>query len=322
MSPRVGVALSSDFSELDDGWPLLRASLVAAGFEPVLVVWDQDDPSAYELDLVLVNYCWGYVTRRSVFLAWAEKMAARSVLMNPFRALRWNSDKIFLVDLAAGGVPIVPTTFVRPGQPWSAPRDDYVVKPSVGSGGWWAARYSQSAPEVAERHIAMLHAAGQTVMVQPYQRAIDMTGETAVVFFGGEASHAVHKAALLEADVGPIDALWKREVITAVAAPEDHLEVAKLAMEAVLRCVGETAYARVDVIDGNDGSPLVLEVELVEPSLFLPTSEWASARLAHVVQELLRRAGEPTSGRWQARESAAGPGHFPHRNPAGFRDGM
>lgn len=291
---RVGVAVSSDFTELDDGWPLLRSALVAARCDPVLVVWDQDDATEYGLDLVLVNYCWGYVSRRSEFLAWAEQVATRSLLVNPVRALRWNSDKIYLADLAAAGVPVVATTFVRPGQSWSAPAADYVLKPSVGGGGWWTARYAHSAREAAERHVAMLHAAGQTVMLQPYQRAIDTTGETAVVFFGGEVSHAVHKAALLEADVGLTDALWQREVITPAAATEAHLEVAKLAMEAVVGCVGETVYARVDVIDGNDGTPVVLEVELVEPSLFLPTADRANARFAHVVEELLKPGDLPS----------------------------
>jgi glutathione synthase/RimK-type ligase-like ATP-grasp enzyme len=201
--------------------------------------------------------------------------------------VRWNSQKTYLADIVAAGVPVVPTTFVAPGQTWLAPADDYVVKPAVGSGGWWAARYAQSAPEASQRHVASLHAAGQTVLLQPYQRAVDTAGETAMVFFGNQFSHAVHKAALLDADAGITDALWEREVITPIAPPGAHLEVAKAAMGAVAGLVGETCYARVDVIDGNDGTPVVLEVELIEPSLFMPAAEGSGLRFVEVLAGLL-----------------------------------
>jgi glutathione synthase/RimK-type ligase-like ATP-grasp enzyme len=284
---RVGVAASSDFPGLDDGWPTLHAALMAAGLDPVVIAWDQESAGAKNLDLMIVNYCWGYVTRVSAFFAWAERTAARSLLMNPLPALRWNSDKVYLGDLAAAGVPTVPTTFIGPGEPWSPPAGDYVVKPSVGSGGWWAARYARSDRQAAERHVAALHGAGQTVLLQPYQRAADTTGETAMVFFGGQFSHAVHKAALLEPGQGPADALWEREVITPIAAPESHLTLAKAAMATIARRLGQTAYARVDVIDGNDGAPVILEVELVEPSLFLLAAEGAAARFVRVLAGLL-----------------------------------
>jgi glutathione synthase/RimK-type ligase-like ATP-grasp enzyme len=232
---------------------------------------------------MLVNYCWGYVSRREAFLAWAERTAERSVLVNPLPVLRWNSDKIYLADLAADGVPTVPTRFVKPGEAWAVPAEDYVIKPSVGSGGWWAARYAQSPPEAPDRHVAALHATGQTVLVQPYQRAVDNEGETALVFFGGQFSHAVHKAALLEADVGVTDALWEREVITPIGASEAHLNVARAAIASVAGQVGKTVYARVDVISGDGGSPLVAEVELIEPSLFLPTADTAAARFVQAM---------------------------------------
>ena len=284
---RVGVAASSEFPELDAGWPELRAALTAAGLDPVVVAWDQESAGGGTLDLVIVNYCWGYVTRVGAFLAWAERTAARSLVMNPLPVLRWNSDKVYLGDLAAAGVPTVPTRFIAPGEAWSPPAGDYVIKPSVGSGGWGAARYARSDRQAAERHVAALHEAGQTVLLQPYQQAADTAGEIAMVFFGGQFSHAVHKAALLEPDRGPAEALWEREVIAPTTPSASHLKLAKAAMAAVARRLGETAYARVDVIDGNDGAPVVLEVELVEPSLFLPAAEGAADRFARVLAGLL-----------------------------------
>ena len=281
------MAASSEFLDLDSGWPELRSALLVVGLDPVVLAWDGDDQSDQGLDLVLVNYCWGYDTRREAFLTWGQQTAGRSLLVNPLRVLRWNSHKTYLADLATGGVPVVPTTFVAPGQAWLPPTDDYVVKPAVGSGGSWAARYARSAPDAAQRHVSLLHAQGQTALVQAYQRAVDVAGETAMIFFGGRFSHAVHKAALLHADVGVTDALWEREIITPVTPPEAHSEVAEAAMAAVAGLVGETAYARVDVIDGNDGTPVVLEVELIEPSLFLQTAEGSATRFAEVLLGLL-----------------------------------
>lgn len=108
-----------------------------------------------------------------------------------------------------------------------------------------------------------------------------------MVFLGDRYSHAVSKEALLAADAGVADRLWEREVITATGPPAGHLEAAKTAMAAVHDRVGETSYARVDVIDGNDGIPVVLEVELVEPSLFLHTAEGSARRFVDVLADLL-----------------------------------
>lgn len=282
---RVGVAASSEFLDLDAGWPALHGALMDTGLDARVIVWDGGDLGGEHLDLVVVNYCWGYVTRRDAFLDWAARTAARSLLVNPLPALRWNSHKTYLADLATAGVPVVPTVFVPPGQTWVAPGNDYVLKPAVGSGGWWAARYARSAPDAAQRHLSMLHAAGQTVLVQPYQHRVDTEGETAMVFFGHRFSHAVHKAALLDPDAGVTDRLWEREVITPTTPSNAHLEVAQAAMAAVAERFGNISYARVDVIDTDDGTPAVLEVELVEPSLFLNECDGSAARFAEVLVE-------------------------------------
>lgn len=286
---RIGVAGSSAFLDFDAGWPELCSALMDAGFDPQVIAWDEDTGSYGPLDLVLVNYCWGYVTRRDDFLAWAERVAGETLLVNPLPVLRWNSEKTYLRDLAEAGVPIVRTVFVSPGQAWQVPAEDYVVKPAVGSGGWWAARYAASAVEAAARHVQVLHAAEQTVLVQPYQQGVDEAGETAMVFFGGKFSHAVHKSPILDPDAGVIDALWERQVVTATEPAKGHIDVAQAAMAAVTGRFGETPYARVDVVDGNEGTPVVMEVELVEPALFLPLAGGAGHRFVEALTRLIER---------------------------------
>lgn len=284
----MGFAASADFVDLDDGWPGVRAGLAAVGIDPVVVVWDRPGDLDPRVELVIVNYCWGYVTRRAAFLRWVDAAGEGRQVANPVPVLRWNSDKTYLADLAAAGVPTVPTTWVAPGARWSPPGEDFVIKPTVGSGGWGAARYSGGDPAGADRHLRDLHAAGGTAMVQPYQPAVDDGGEVALVYFGTRFSHAVRKGPMLVAGEGVQPDRWRRQIVTPVTPASGHRELAEATMGAIGGRFGPTTYARVDVIDGVQGQPLVLEVELVEPSLFLASAPGATGRFVEAVARALR----------------------------------
>jgi glutathione synthase/RimK-type ligase-like ATP-grasp enzyme len=179
---------------------------------------------------------------------------------------------------------VVPTTWARPGQAWEPPAGDYVIRPTVASGGLGAVRYQAGGRAAADAHVRRLHQAGQTVMVQPYQDSVDVGGETALVFLGDRFSHAVKKSALLVTDVGETDRLWEREVITPSEAAPGARRLAETVLGAVVSSLGPTTYARVDLVDDEQGNPRVLEVELVEPSLFLATAEGSAQRLADVLR--------------------------------------
>ena len=284
--PRVAIAASNDFLDLDDGWPLLQEAMSAEGLAPSMLVWDDPGADWSGVDLVVATYLWGYVTRRREFVNWAYRVASSARLVNPAPVLEWGSDKSYLVDLAAEYVPIVPTIWVRAGERWRPPSGDYVIKPSVASGGMGAARYVNHGFQMADRHVRQLLAAGQTVLIQPYQPAVDEEGEIALIYFGGNYSHAVRKEALLRSDVGVIDRLWERQMITRAVPRDDQSLVADAAMRAVDHRVGPTGYARVDLVDDVEGRPVVLELEVVEPSLFLTHCPEAAARFASHLRHL------------------------------------
>jgi glutathione synthase/RimK-type ligase-like ATP-grasp enzyme len=283
----LAIAASAEFADLDDGWPALQAALARAGCHAQVVVWDDAQADWGRFDLVAAMYTWGYVTQREAFLAWAESVEAVTALANSAAHLRWNSDKAYLRELAARGVPVVPTTWARPGQPWAPPPGDYVIKPTVASGGLGAARYQAGRRDAADAHVRRLHQAGQTVMVQPYQGSVDVGGETALVFLGDRFSHAVSKSGLLAADVAENDRLWEQEVIAPAEAAPGARRLAEIVMEAVVSSLGPTTYARVDLVDDEQGCPQVLEAELVEPSLFLATAEGSAQRLADALRSLV-----------------------------------
>ena len=282
-------AASHESADLDDGWPYLRDALVSVGMAPSVAFWDDPAVRWASHDLVVPVFAWGYVTRRPHFLAWVDEVATSALLVNPAPVLRWNSDKTYLADLAAGGIPTVPTEWVPPGASWKPPSEDYVIKPSVGSGGMGAARYRMAAPDRAVAHVQRLHGDGSTVMIQPYQPMIDVAGETDLVYIGGRYSHAIKKEALLQADVGVTPQLWERQVIEAVTPDPGQRSLADTVMEFVKARFGPTGYGRVDLVHGADGRPLVLELELVEPSLFLRHMPGAAIDLATYLRTLTIR---------------------------------
>jgi glutathione synthase/RimK-type ligase-like ATP-grasp enzyme len=162
-----------------------------------------------------------------------------------------------------------------------------VIKPCVASGGIGAARYVAQGIDVAERHVRRLHDEGQTVMVQPYVPSVATDGETSLVFLGDRYSHAVTKGAVLDADVGVRDRLWERQVVTAGSALRTEQELAADVLRLIHGRFGATAYARVDLVDLVDGKLAVLEVELIEPCLFLTLAAGSARHLAERLQRCL-----------------------------------
>ena len=176
----------------------------------------------------------------------------------------------------------VPSTFLPPGAVFEPPAGQFVVKPSVGAGSIGAARY-EAGDDRALGHVADLHAAGKTVLVQPYLAAVDTAGETSVIYLGGTFSHAVRKEPLLEHGSEPGSGLYLEETITSAEPTAVELEVAERALAAVPFARDDLLYARIDLIAANDGRPLVLEVELTEPSLFIGYADGAAERFAAAI---------------------------------------
>ncbi|GAB2683456.1 hypothetical protein GCM10027271_51830 [Saccharopolyspora gloriosae] len=250
-----------------------------------------DDPAAAfgEADLVVLRSTWDYPLRRKEFLGWCDSVPA---LANPAGVARWNTDKTYLADLAERGVPVVPTELIRPGEPLRSPWPDvdFVLKPSVGASSRGAARFAPGEFDSAVAHLAGLHANDQRVLVQPYQRAVDREGETALVFFGGTYSHAFVKGAMLPdsavPDTAPGERFGVRPDPALRRAAEDAMDAAA-GLHGLRRA--DLLYARVDVVRGDDGAPLLLELELTEPSLgFAQADPGAKARFASAVRAALR----------------------------------
>jgi glutathione synthase/RimK-type ligase-like ATP-grasp enzyme len=256
----------------DDEAPPLIEALAARDIEAEPAIWDDPGVDWARYGLVVIRSTWDYPARRERFLAWAESLPN---VLNSAEVLRWNTDKRYLESL---GNDAVPTRFVEPGTAFQPPPEPFVIKPSVGAGSIGAARYD-SGDARARDHVAELHDAGQTVIVQPYLEEIDARGETAVIYIADSFSHAVRKEPLLAQGADPGVGLYVEERMSPTEPTSDQLALAEHALAAGPFRREELLYARIDMLPG----PVVLEVELTEPSLFIGYAEGAADRFADAI---------------------------------------
>ncbi len=271
---------------------MLVAALEAIGVAATPAVWNDASVDWAAFDLVVVRSTWDYTDHREQFLEWAELVQSRTRLQNHASVLRWNTDKSYLGELVAAGLAAVPTTFLRaathPGMDPFSVLDagaDLVVKPTVSAGSKDTARYSPDQRGAATDHVARLLDSGRDVMLQPYLDSVDESGETGMVFLGGEFSHAFRKGPLLLEGPATVDGLFALEQIDPRVASTAELDLAHRTLAEVGRLTGadDLLYARVDVLIGPAGEPLLLEVELTEPSWFLDQAAGAPARAAAAI---------------------------------------
>ena len=162
-----------------------------------------------------------------------------------------------------------------------------MVKPAISAGSKDTARYGPGEKDRAARHVSALHGQGRDVMVQPYLESVDALGETALLYLGGEYSHAIRKGPVLQRGAGLEEGLFAEEDISVQVPTEEQRALGDRTMAAVVGRVPTPLYGRVDVVDGPDGRPLVLEVELTEPSLYLGYEPRAAGRLADAIAAAL-----------------------------------
>jgi O-ureido-D-serine cyclo-ligase len=284
---RVALVSARVARHLDEDLPPLLAALAEAGVDAEAADWDDPavDWSAYRL--ALLRSAWDYAERVTEFLAWADRTATLTTLINPPAIVRWNTDKHYLAELARAGVPTVPTRFVEPGERGVPALDrfltqerpaEWVVKPAVGAGSRDAARYARGEERAAGAHVGRLLMAGRSVILQPYLDQVDLHGETALIYFNGRFSHAIRKGPLLQRGSGPTEALFAQEQITPRAPAAEELHVGDGVLAALP--FAPPLYARVDLVRARDGNPCLLEIELTEPSLFFAHAPGAAATLA------------------------------------------
>lgn len=293
-APTVTVALATA-ARLPSGMadtPALSAALAENGVAVQVPIWDDPETDWTQFALVVPHCTWDYLDRSQEFRRWLQKCDQRGVLPNPLRLLDWSLDKAYLLELAAQGIAVPPTVrFERgddahPARLWERfGRTPLVVKPSVGGGGHrvWRCADPEEAADVARTRLPT-----ESVLVQAFQPTVTTDGEYSAVFVEGSLSHVVRKcpkdgdfrvhrrygATRETVDVQPWMLAYGRRVLSAVRSMP--------------------LYARVDFLLPRPGEPVLMELELLEPDLYLRECPGADVRFAAALaararQVLLRR---------------------------------
>lgn len=293
--PKVTLVTSSDLPNLSADFDGLVGALASRGIEPNVAVWDDPGVDWADAGLCVVLTVTDFAERADEFFQWADTVPR---LLNDPAILRWSSDKHSLLELEARGMPTIGTTWLEPDANLSKHQihtrmpagGDFVVKSSRSSNRHTTGRYT--AVDARSRSAAIEHAqnilrGGNAALVQRYVQSIDHRGEISLVYFNGLLSHAVEKEAMLQTEADPGYRPRSRAYPHAITDPERHLgEDVRAALHAAIRqLTGRDhllIYNRIDLV-ANEGKLLVLEVTMMDVTLYLAVVEGALERFADAI---------------------------------------
>ncbi|MEO5768035.1 MAG: hypothetical protein ABIS92_06755 [Polyangia bacterium] len=285
--PRVALATSRDWPDLAPDDAVLAPALRRVGIDSEIAVWTDPTVAWERFDLILIRSCWDYHDDLPRWLRWIDALQQRGLgsrLCNPPEVLRWNARKTYLADLQQLGVPTIPTRWVNAAGLASeeslraalvaSPWEEMVCKPAVSAGAMGTFRCQRSRL-ISSASTAFLATYPHLIqraplLVQPFVPEIASRGEWSLLFFSGRFSHAVLK----RPTAGDFRVQEKHGGTTMRARPSPELRALALSvLGAGGRAIGgkeaePLPYARVDLVESASG-PLLVELELIEPALFL-----------------------------------------------------
>lgn len=279
----IAIVTCQRMPEPDPDEDVLMDALATAGVPARLTAWDDPTIRWAEFDAAVLRSPWNYIEHLEDFLAWAKAVDAQTPLLNPYEVIEWNTHKGYLQKLADDGVPVVPTAWLNGNEAvtlatvmadrgWT----DVVAKPVVGAGSFLTDRITDPTAPEALGFWRRLCANGE-VMVQPYMQSVEEYGERSLIWIDGELTHAIRKSPRLGDD--------PENVSAALPIADDERALAE---EIIADIPQQLLYARIDLIRDDAGAPVLAELELVEPSLFLAQSPPALARFVAAIGALAR----------------------------------
>lgn len=282
MSNLLALATTAKARGHDHDLEILANALDARNQPFQIVDWDDASIDWSQFAVVVLRSTWDYHQRYEQFLDWVSRVSAVSTLHNSAEIVRWNTDKIYLQELASAGLPVIATSFVSNVDQIDMAMlgGDVIVKPIISAGSNNTSRHTANAAAASE-HVGKILASGIAALVQPYVSAIDQTGETGLVYLNGEFSHAFHKAAIFSDTAQDHNGVFVEEKISSHSASVGERKLGEHVCRFLLKRFGAVPlYARIDMVADAKGEPHLMEVELTEPSLYLHTDPVAPDRTA------------------------------------------
>ena len=302
MSPKVAFATATPerLGGADTDRSFHERACAAVGIVLEHRVWSDASVNWDAYDLVVVRSTWDYLDALDAFRTWLDRLGALGTVHNPAPVISWNLDKRYLLDLSALGVPVIPTVVCATSDAvvtvLARQAGEVVVKPVVSAGSRLTGRFAAADP--AARALAdEILGEGTPVLVQPAVASVATEGEVSALVFGGHVSHSVRKGPILALGGGLVGGSYTERLAPETLTPSRRA-VVEAASTAISRLVAERfgvvdplLYGRIDLVTLDDGSDVVLEAELAEPSFFFETDPAAANRFA---QLLAHRLGIPT----------------------------
>ena len=300
--PRIALITADAARERDEDMAPLLEACEQVGIDAEVVSWNAPKLDLSGFNAAVLRSPWDYAEQLQKFLSWCDRCATQTLLLNPLEVVRWNIDKHYLADLAGAGIACVPSTFAEPDEhdaisiistflETHARAAEFVVKPAVGAGSRGACRFARADMDAASAHAAALLDAGRSVLIQPYLARVDARGETSLLYFDGDFSHAIRKGPLLRPGGAATNELFAPEAITARVPTKGERSLGDAVVADVRRRfpdLAPLAYVRVDLLHDDADEPCVLELEMVEPSLFFAHGADSSERFARCLMQRLR----------------------------------
>ena len=282
MTRRIALATWSGLPELFEDDRILLHELRRRGIEATAAVWDAPGSDWGRFDAVVLRSTWDYHRRPTEFLEWAARCSRSTRLWNSLPTVRWNAHKSYLLELSRRGLPIVPTEVARAGDTLADIRrrtgwSKLVVKPAVSAnadGSYLVGPDDLVAFEPRFQE-ALRHA---EQLVQPFIEGVLTSGERSLVYLGGRFSHAFRK--------GPVFPVDLRKEIGNPSVPATAVE-RSLAEQVIATRREVPLYARVDLVEGADGRPVLMELELIEPLLGFSVAPQVAPRFADELEARL-----------------------------------
>jgi glutathione synthase/RimK-type ligase-like ATP-grasp enzyme len=275
--PRIAIATCAHYDRemVDD--ELLASALWEQDCEARTVAWDEPEVEWGDFDLCLIRSTWDYHEKHCEFLDWTRQVEATTALQNRAGLIAWNSEKTYLRELAKRGVRTVPTVWVS--------RDSRLELEGILAGTGWAEAVVKPVVDLGARNLHRARAdegsaALETVlqrggaMVQPFLPSLEEQGELSLIYVEGRFTHAVRKRPA-PGDFR-VQSLWGGTV----SREEPSDAEVELAESALAEFKEAPLYARVDLVAGPGGEPCLIELELIEPNLYLAHHPPAATALA------------------------------------------
>ncbi len=294
MAPKkIGFATSAKYRNLTPGDLLAVTELRRRGHRVEPLVWSEEPADNVTCDVVVLRSVWDYHLHAERFLTWATAVGQRAIVFNHPDTIRWNADKRYIFDLLHAGLPVPNTIRLEAGGDVDLAKTllqmkggRAVIKPAISASAYETHLLDlDNAPRMQTRITELLRS--RAMLIQEFVPEIATRGEWSLMFFGGAYSHAVRKIPhsgdfRVQSEHGGIH---MSENPTATV-----LEVAK---RAVSQFAPDTLFARIDLVEASSGT-LIMEVELIDPELFLATASHAASRL---VDAMLRMCAGKASER-------------------------